>query len=127
MVLLVVSGVCMVCVLSLVVCCGIIVWILLVIDNEEVIFEGMCVVLEGWGCDVFMVFSEDEVCIVLVVLGVLVDVIFVDYYLGDGVIGEIVVVWLWILFDWLILVVIIIVDCEFDLCDWLLGVGLYVL
>lgn len=99
----------------------------LVIDNEEIILEGMRAVLEGWGCDVLTAVGGSEAREAIAASSAPVEVILADYHLGNGMTGEVVVAQLRTLLDRPTPAVIITADREPDLRDRLLGAGLHVL
>lgn len=57
--------------------------VVLTIDNEPRILEGMEALLSGWGCKVVAAASEREAGGILARLGILPDVLIADYHLDD--------------------------------------------
>ena len=57
--------------------------VVLAIDNEPRILEGMEALLSGWGCQVVAAASEREAGGILARLGILPDVLIADYHLDD--------------------------------------------
>jgi two-component system, sensor histidine kinase len=61
--------------------------VILVIDNEHSILDGMAALLQGWNCRVHLAASGDQALELLPALPSAPDLVIADYHLDDGALG----------------------------------------